>query len=274
MFDLLPRDTRSLPRWMRRAQREFEAVDRAVADGAARRTRMLHRALRAGDAETAQQLCEELKRFLGSAAAAQALLPSLDAILKLPAPAPLAESKPVLPAPAPARTSYCISSAALAQAHAFLVQRLPGGAGEPEWMLAVTGLKWDGVRTLEHLIAVRLATQSGARASFDMQHFTSVAVALHEHGQALHAVFHSHRFSGPPGPSSVDMSFQETLDVYPAIQAVFSENGYVKFYGGKHPFAIQVYGKGVKQDGRDPFLYRIVHFDTLPEPALAAPAPR
>jgi hypothetical protein len=274
MFDQMLRNTRPLPRWYRRAQREFESVDRAIANGATRRVRMLRRALSAGDAQATQALGEELERFLQSAEATRALRPRLDTIVKLPpaTPALLGESKPALPAPAPGLETYWISSAVLAQAHAYLLQRLPGSAGEPEWMLAVTGLKWDGVRTLEHLIAVRLATQSGARASFDMQHFTAVAVSLHQHGMELLAVMHSHRFSGPPRPSGVDMHLQGILDEgqYTACQAVFSEDGWVRFFGGEHRFAVQVYGKGVKPDGKDPFLFRIVDFDTLPQPALPA----
>jgi hypothetical protein len=276
MFDPILRNTRPLPRWIRRAQREVASMDRAVADGAARRVRRLRLALSAGDVQAAQAFREELAGFMETAEAALALVPRLGTIVELPAadPALLEEAKPAAPASSPGVVTYWISSAALAQAHAFLVQHLPGGGGEPEWMLAATGLKWDGLRTLEHLIAVRLATQSGARASFDIQHFTAVALTLHGHGQQLHAVLHSHRFKGPPQPSGVDMRLQSVLDEYPAIQAVMSEDGWVRFFGGERRFAVQVYGKGVKTDGKDPFLFRIVDFDTLPEPAFTAPAPR
>ena len=136
-------------------------------------------------------------------------------------------------------------------------------------MLAVTGLKRDHMLTLEHLIEVRLATQSGGQASFDMQDFTRVAVSLHEHGQALHAIFHSHRFSGPTHPSGTDDHLQRILEEggYPAIQAVFSEDGYVRFFARQRQFAVEVHGKGVERVEK--YLYRIIHFSTLPHPALA-----
>jgi hypothetical protein len=34
---------------------------------------------------------------------------------------------------------------------------------------------------------------------------------------------------------------------YPTIQAIFSDDGYIRFFGGQKPFTIQVYGTGVKK---------------------------
>lgn len=167
--------------------------------------------------------------------------------------------------PARDATVYWISSATLAEAYRYLVRKLPGGRGEPEWMLAVTGIRLaDGTRTLEKLIEIKLAGQSAVRASFDMADFTRVAVLLHEHGQALHAILHSHRFAGQPGPSGVDLALQAQLEAggYPAIQAVFSEDGYVTFFGGQRPWAIRVHGQGVAQVG--PRSWRITERETLP----------
>ena len=102
-----------------------------------------------------------------------------------------------------------------------------------------------------------------------MQDFTRIAVSLHEHGQALHAIFHSHRFTGPPHPSGTDDRLQRIIEEggYPAIQAVFSEDGYVRFFARQRKFAVEVHGKGVKSVERD--LFRIVQFSALPHPASA-----
>lgn len=165
---------------------------------------------------------------------------------------------------------YWISSTTLAAAYAYLTRRLPEGAEqEPEWMLAATGLRLpDGGRTLEQLIEIRLARQSGAVAAFDMQDFTRAALVLYEHGQALQAVFHSHRFAGPPAPSGTDWRLAEVLEgAYPAVQAVFSEDGYVRFFG-RRAFAVRVFGKGVEQHGADSKLFRIVERSTLADPSL------
>jgi hypothetical protein len=162
---------------------------------------------------------------------------------------------------------YCMASMTIAEAYAYLTQRLAIKNSEPEWMLAVSGLKHGDLYTLENLVEVRLSSQSVAQASFDMKDFTRIAVALYDHGQALHAIFHSHRFKGPPQPSGIDHNLQRILDEggYPAIQAVFSEDGYVRFFAHKE-FSIEIYGKGVVPLEHQTHLYRIVQFSTLPHP--------
>lgn len=170
---------------------------------------------------------------------------------------------------------YVISSATLAEAHAYLTQHRPGARSEPEYMLAVTGILVDSVRTLERLIEVRMSQQSSGRASFDMQAFMEIALTLYEHGQHLHAVFHSHRFAGPPAPSGTDTRLQGILEEggYPAIQAVFSEDGWVRFFANNRQFTIEIHGTGATVIDGHPNTFRIVQFDTLPHPAVAA-APR
>ena len=185
--------------------------------------------------------------------------------------AEMAERTPAAPAVAgePPATVYRISSSTLAAAFRYLMRRLPDARNsEPEWMLAVTGLRLpNGERTLESLVEIRLNRQSAVQASFDMQDFTQAAVTMHMHGQALHAVFHSHRFAGHPGPSGVDLALQRQLEAggYPAIQAVFSEDGYVRFFGGQRPWEIEVYGRGALRLADD--LWQIVERDVLPTPA-------
>lgn len=206
--------------------------------------------------QTRRSPAAELVDWLESAEYQRALVPVYLPTYQPPAPA--AAAKPT------DNTTYWISSATLATAYQYLLQKLPNG-GEPEWMLAVTGIKLpNGTRTLEHLMAIKLNRQNGVQAAFDMADFTRVAVMLHEHGQALHAILHSHRFAGPPGPSGVDLALQRQLDGggYPAIQAVFSEDGYVRFFAGAKPWQVQVHGSGVESCG--PGLWRIVERSVLP----------
>lgn len=167
---------------------------------------------------------------------------------------------------------YSISSVTLAEAYAYLTQRAAGRDSEPEFMLAVSGVEAGGVRTLERLIVVKMAHQSFGEASFDMQDFGRIAIALYEHGQYLHAVFHSHRFRWPTGPSTTDTRLQAMLEQtgYPAIQAVFSEDGFVRFFANQRRFAVEVYGTGVEPVDGYPDAFRITQFGTLPYPAAAA----
>lgn len=152
---------------------------------------------------------------------------------------------------------YCVSSMFLHECYQYLIRSKPGAGGEPEWMLAVTGLRIGHFLTLEHRLEFKLSNQSLAQASADMKEFTKLMIDLSEFGQALHAIFHSHRLAGPPSPSGIDMHLQETLEQasYPAIQAVFSEDGYIRFFARNRPFEVLVYGKGVDKHGR--FLYRL-----------------
>ena len=152
---------------------------------------------------------------------------------------------------------YCISSMVLHECHRYLMQKKPGMNEEPEWMLAVTGLHIRPFLTLEHWLEFKLSLQSPARAAADMTEFTKLMLKLDEFGQALHAIFHSHRFNGPPSPSGTDLNLQETLEQasYPAIQAVFSQDGYVRFFACDRPFEVLIYGREVQRHER--FLYRI-----------------
>lgn len=251
-------------RWQKRANRELQHLESALAQGIARHMALLNRALREGKTPLVIRHREEMTRFLQAAGAASALLPQVRAAMGSSEARPAQEQS----------DTYWISSCTLAYAYRFLTQHLPGTNQEPEWMLAVTGLKHGGIRTLDHLIEVKLATQSSGQASFDMQGFTHIAISLHEHGQALHAIFHSHRFHGPPSPSVTDDRLQCILEEggYPAIQAVFSEDGYVRFFARRRRFAVEVHGKGVTAVDRERLLYRIVQFSTLPHPILATEA--
>ncbi len=259
-----------LVRWRQRLQEETAKSDLAIAQGLARQQARLNQALKSGDADAVERRRQEMERFLQASQAAAAISSQIAEALD---PSSLPTSDEVAPPrPQAAVYAYSISSLILAQAHTYLTQHLPGSSQEPEWMLAVSGLNHDSVRTLEHLIGVRLASQSAAQASFDMQDFTRVAVCLYEHGQALHAIFHSHRFAGPPHPSATDDRLQRILEEggYPAIQAVFSEDGYVRFFARNRRFVIEVQGKGVKPVDGDKNLYRIVQFGALSHPTFAA----
>lgn len=244
--------------------RRRAALHRAEQKGIARMMEPLERALADAD-ELGIQFYGE--RLTGYMQVVQSVTPTL---AELPVPKQIQPARvlPVntIPTPAVAKEpSYIVSSATLAQAHAQLTRQVPGDGPEPEWMLAVTGVKQEKLRTLEHLIDVQLASQTTTRASFDMQDFARIALTLHEQGLSLHAIFHSHRFAGPPQPSEVDWRLQALLDKggYPAIQAVFSEDGYVRFFA-QQPFTVTVYGKGVEHVDHESFLYRLTHFGTVP----------
>lgn len=280
--------------WLRRTvdwlmdpvARKCSALQRAERKGIVRMMDALERALAEADAHGIRFCGEQLDQYLQVIKAVAPMRSGLPASLPArPAhmvPVPSTSPATILPAsPAPSPKggpglfTYLVSSATLAEAHALLTRSLPGSTHKHEWMLAVTGLKQDHHRTLEHLIEVQLAVQTGATASFDMRDFARVAYTLYEQGLPLHAIFHSHRFAGRPTPSGVDWRLQDVLDQvdYPAIQAVFSEDGYVRFFA-RRPFAVSVLGKGVECVDQEGFLYRIICFGTLPQPGRTAASSR
>lgn len=256
--------------------RAHAALQRAERKGVARKMEPLERALADADDLGIQFYGKQLDDYLRVIGEVAPIFTALVDSQPVQRPRLLA-SQPVHEslAPAPDRMAqppaYMLSSATLAQAYAQLTKHLPGAGEEPEWMLAVTGMKLGNLRTLEHLIELPLASQSAARASFDMGAFARVAITLDEKGMALHAIFHSHRFPGQPQPSAVDWRLQDLLDQggYPAIQAVFSEDGYIRFFA-RRAFTVAVSGKGVECVDPTASLYRLVHFGTLPNPGAAS----
>ena len=252
--------------WTDPVARQEIALHRAERQGLARMMDSLRRALRDADELGIQFHGNRLvkyKQVLDTVApvlsGSFATTPS-EPPRGLPSPTSLSGAPQAAPA-------YVISSATLAQAHAYLTQPGPDSGMVIEWMLAVTGIKQDNLRTLEHLIEVQLSTQSAGGAGFSMSDFTRIAITLHEQGMALHAILHSHPTAGPPQPSAVDWRLQDRLEQggYPAIQAVFSQDGYIRFFA-RRPFALTVSGKGVECVDQSALLYKLVHFGTLPQP--------
>ncbi|HEY59997.1 MAG TPA: hypothetical protein G4N92_04845 [Anaerolineae bacterium] len=119
---------------------------------------------------------------------------------------------------------------------------------DPEWACLVTGMHINGVRMLADALRVQFSSQSAGGLQFELGDFQQSLRSLQRWGYSLHAVFHSHRFNGPVSPSQIDLNTQRQLlePVFPAIQAVFSEDGYIRFFSAERPFSIKIFGKGVK----------------------------
>jgi len=287
-------EQRSTTRRLRLLAMQIRQLPFSHARGVERLLAQLNEGLRDGNLDQVAQLNDKLARFLEESAMAYERATAAQAHCFPPSTSQSPESEEPLSAPAhvdapcappillptlgfaaePQLSRYVVSSTTLAEAHAYLTQHRPGSRTESEFMLAATGLVVDGARTLEHLIEVKMSHQSFGQASFDMQAFMTIAVSLYEHDQHLHAVFHSHRFDGPPSPSDTDIRLQGILEEggYPAIQAVFSEDGYVRFFANQRLFGIEIHGSGVEPVDGHPNTFHILQFNTLPHPTVAAAA--
>lgn len=161
--------------------------------------------------------------------------------------------------------TYVAGSLFLDECYRYLLQ------GEPEWMHAVTGVQIDSDYTLDRMVLVEPAVQSKVRVTAKPDSVFSAMEKLTKFGHALHAVFHSHRMHGVQQPSAIDWTLQERLKRggYHTIQCIFSEDGYMTFFGDERPFAVQVFGKGVEKI--DENVYRFVDWRSgRGNPAAAA----
>jgi len=82
-------------------------------------------------------------------------------------------------------------------------------------------------------------------------------IKLEQFGHRLLAHFHSHPGTGIDAtrPSGTDTGFQERLENagYPTVAAIFSRDGYIRFFRLDNDLEIEIYGSGVEQHGRNSF---------------------
>jgi hypothetical protein len=132
------------------------------------------------------------------------------------------------------------------------------------------------VRLLDRLVPVKIAYQSAGGIRLSEAGLQEALIDLHEDGHALHGVFHSHRMHGPGGahPSQIDMDTQEHIleaACYPAIQAIFTDDGFIRFFSFKRPFEIEVFGKGVEHV--EPSLFKLQRTRVAAPALLGSPLP-
>ncbi len=82
-------------------------------------------------------------------------------------------------------------------------------------------------------------------------------IKLEQFGHRLLAHFHSHPGNGleATNPSGTDTGFQKRLEDagYPTVAAIFSRDGYVRFFRLDEDLEIEIYGSGVEQHGKNSF---------------------
>jgi hypothetical protein len=148
---------------------------------------------------------------------------------------------------------YLVSSKFLRQAYASLTQT------KNEHLVYVTGPE-DGSRNafvLSRLVPFRLAHVSQGHAEPDPVSQMAALEQLSSDGQALLATFHSHPGHGADAtlPSGTDLLTQDQLETlnYPTIGAIFSRDGFVRFYSRNREFEISVSGSGCQMVSRNVF---------------------
>ena len=85
-------------------------------------------------------------------------------------------------------------------------------------------------------------------------------IRLEQFRHRLLGHFHSHPGIGPNAtrPSGTDESFQQRLETagYPTVAAIFSRDGYVRFFRLDNNVEIQIHGTGVEDLGKNCYRLR------------------
>jgi len=124
-------------------------------------------------------------------------------------------------------------------------------ADQSEQFSFITGVEIAGALVLDQLIELEhdKRTQLGVTANADFTH--QLLIRLEQFGHRLLAHFHSHPGRGPGSthPSGIDEKFQERLERagHQTVAAIFSRDGFVRFFRLDGKFEIEVFGEGVEQ---------------------------
>ncbi|MEW6686070.1 MAG: hypothetical protein AB1393_07690 [Candidatus Edwardsbacteria bacterium] len=140
---------------------------------------------------------------------------------------------------------YIIPSLFLIDCHNYLKQQ------EEESLHFVTGVEIDNVVVLDRIVKIDLEKQSVVYARADSISVRKVLVELTRYDYKLFAYFHIHPGLGKEAthPSDIDMRLDKLLRQgnYKTIGAIFSRDGFVRFFSNGKKFEIQIYGKGVRE---------------------------
>lgn len=140
---------------------------------------------------------------------------------------------------------YLVGSLFLYDCFSTLVQ------GLDERMHYVTGLRLAGLLTLDRIVEFELEAASPVSAVGDAASSHAELIRLDRFGHRLHGLFHRHPGKGKEAtmPSKVDLDTQSRQErgKYPVIGAIFTEDGYVRFFSGRNQFDLILYGEGVER---------------------------
>jgi len=140
----------------------------------------------------------------------------------------------------------------------------------------VTGPRLGGTRVLDTMLIFELSHRSWVRAVGDIRATHDVLRAMDDFGHALTAYFHSHPGRGASAtyPSFIDLEYQEGLERggYPTIGAIFSQDGFVRFFSWRREFTIEVYGLRIREEAKN--VYRLTGLENVQVPAPSGGTPR
>lgn len=158
----------------------------------------------------------------------------------------------------PARPRFVVSSLFLEQCFRDLT------ADDREQLFFVTGAEVDGVAVLDQKAEFAHERRTAVAVVGDRGATHRLLIRLEQFGHRLLAHFHSHPGTGADAthPSGTDERFQRRLETagYPTVAAIFSRDGYIRFFRLTGEFDLQIHGEGVEDLGKH--TYRLTAADT------------
>jgi len=123
---------------------------------------------------------------------------------------------------------------------------------QPEESIAfVTGPVTGGSRILDRLVTFELERQEVTFVSGRHEATHKALREIDHYGHKVHAWAHIHPGWGLEAncPSSIDVATQDRFERggYGVIGFIFSRDGYVRFFTGKNPMDVEVYGERVEK---------------------------
>ena len=126
-------------------------------------------------------------------------------------------------------------------------------ADASEQFFFITGAEIGAARVLDQRIEFAHDKRSVVGVTGNMAATHQLLIRLEQSGHRLLAHFHSHPGTGlaATNPSGTDTGFQKRLESagYPTVAAIFSRDGYIRFFRLDHDFRLQIHGTGVEDIG-------------------------
>jgi hypothetical protein len=130
-------------------------------------------------------------------------------------------------------------------------------ADRDEQFFFLTGAIVKGVHVLDQRLEFQHAKRSMVGVVGNHGDTHRLLIKLEQFGHRLLAHFHSHPGKGIEAtrPSGTDTGFQKRLEDagYPAVAAIFSRDGYVRFFRLDNDLEVEIYGEGVEQHDKNSF---------------------
>lgn len=134
-------------------------------------------------------------------------------------------------------------------------------ADEKEQFVFITGSEVDGVLVLDQAIELVHERRTALGVEAEPKSTHRLLIKLEQFKHRLLGHFHSHPGRGPNAthPSGIDQRFQQRLETagHVAVAAIFSRDGYIRFFRLDHNFSLEIHGAGVEEC--EPNVYRLTN---------------